>query len=295
MLITIALGYIPAYGRNLFVWFADNRFSGLYVYAIPQSTEWWTFVVAGLALIFILFVLAILQAIRLERAFNELNSNGKVSTRSFFILLVPALFAGLGAYIMPDHLNSAPREALAMVQRGVATVQDFDGDSGELFELSRDTGFNYSALNGVKDRLDGAYTLMIGEVDANASQVMVSAQFDSGVWINCRVNTSSGRATYFSFCADASRPYTEGFISLMTGEPVPENCFDCLPQASKEWSDWMQARADRFNGRPQFEKLGQQGNFVWMRATSPENFYTVDCLYQGIDEVVLQEGIDVSE
>lgn len=291
----IILGYIPAYSQNLSVWLAGPLFAGLYVYAIPSGNEWWSFVIAGLALIFILFVLAVLQAIRLERAFNLLKPGGKLSAGASFSLLIPALFAALGAYMMPDHLSSAPREALAITHQAIQTVQDFEGDAGELFELTRETGYNYIALNGVRDLLEGQYSLMVGEVDPDGFRVVITAHFDTGGWVNCNVNTFAGRATYLSFCADASRPFAEGFASLITGEPVPENCPNCLPEANKEWVSWLQARATQFQGNPQFQRLIQQGSYVWMRATSPDNMYAVDCLFSGIDDTQLQNCIEVSE
>ena len=293
--IPIILGYIPAYSQNLSVWLADSLFAGSYVYAIPSSNEWWSFVIAGLALVFILFILAVLQAIRLERAFNHLKPGGKLSAGASFSLLIPALFAGLGAYMMPDHLSSAPRAALAITHQAIQTVQDFEGDAGELFELTRETGYNYIALNSVRDLLEGRYSLMVGEVDPDGSRVVIIAHFDDGGWVNCSVNTFAGQATYLSFCADASRPYTEGFASLITGEPVPENCLNCLPEANKEWVNWLQSRAAQFQGSPQFERLIQQGSYVWMQASSPDSMYAVDCLFSGIADTQLQKCIEVSE
>jgi hypothetical protein len=184
---------------------------------------------------------------------------------------------------------------LAITHQAIQTVQDFEGDAGELFELTRETGYNYIALNGVRDLLEGQYSLMVGEVDPDGSRVVITAHFDTGGWVNCNVNTFAGRATYLSFCADASRPFAEGFASLITGEPVPENCPNCLPEANKEWVSWLQARATQFQGNPQFQRLIQQGSYVWMRATSPDNMYAVDCLFSGIDDTQLQNCIEVSE
>lgn len=293
MLITIVLGVIPTYGRNLSVWLLDDRFAGIYVYAVPQTSEWWGFVVAGLALIFILVVLAVLQAMRLERAFNDLKPNGGLSTGAFFTLLIPALFVGFGAYIMVDHLGDGPRDSLATVHKGVQRITVFEGGTAELFELANTTGFNYSALNGVRDQLDGAYSLMIGEVDiidGQVSQVAIITHFDSGGWIDCKVvmGVGDGRTSYLSFCADASRPYTVGFGSLITGEPLPDNCLNCLPEVNAEWQTWLQERSDRFAGDPQFERIVQQGNAVWMRASAPDG-YAIDCLFTGIADVQLQE------
>jgi hypothetical protein len=124
---------------------------------------------------------------------------------------------------------------------------------------------------------------------------MVVAHFDTGSWINCQINAFAGRANYFSFCTDASRPYIEGFTSLITGQALPENCFGCLPQVNAEWQIWLKERNSQLNGPLQFERLAQQGNAVWMRATAADRSYAIDCLFTGIADLQLQECQVVNE
>ncbi len=298
--VTLILGYIPALTFNSLVWLNHPLFQRLPVYPIPAATAWWSFLVAGMLLIFLLFVLALLQEMRLGRALNLLGRNGRLSGRALLALLIPALLAGVGAYFMPDHLGNAPRQAMVFVHEGIKTVRGYEGN---LFALSKEEGFNYNALASVRDQLEGPYTLLVGEVDPNGSLVTVVALFESGVWIQCQVNADYVKATYLSFCADASRPYTDGFYSLLTGAPLPEKCTPrCLPQADETWLAWLQARAPYFGDeRPQFTLLGQQGSYVWMRATAVAGAtavaddYAIECLFSGLRQVKLQQCREVSE
>ncbi|MCL4263375.1 MAG: hypothetical protein KJ069_09175 [Anaerolineae bacterium] len=294
VLITLILGYIPALTFNWLVWLNDTPFRGLPVYPVPARNIWWAFPVAGMLLIFLLFVLAILQELRLGRAYNQLGPQGRLSGWVLLALLLPMLLAGWGAYTMPDHRGSAPRQAMRFVYRGIETVRDYDGD---LFALSKQEGFNYSALNGVRDQLEGPYTLLVGEVDSAGLLITVVALFDSGVWLQCQVYASEVQANYLSFCADASRPYTDGFYTLLTGAPLPEDCPPrCLPQADETWLAWLQARAPRFGDeRPHFSHLAQQGSYVWMRATAADGTYALECLFSGMRHVQLQECVETNQ
>lgn len=287
--ITLLLGYFPAYSQNWLTWLVEPRFQGLPVYPLPAGNAWLGFVVAGLALIFILTVLAILQGVRLERAYNELGARRQLTLRAFFILFLPALLAGLGAFLTPDHLASAPRQALAFTHQAIQVGRTYDGD---LFALSRQTDFNYNAIAPVQEQLDGPYHLLVGETQFDGSIIIIVAHFANGAWVNCRVNADYAQAIYLSFCDDGSRPYTLGFRTLFTGEPLPENCFNCLPQAEAEQLAWLQTRAPRFQGDPQFERIAQQGSYVWMRATAPGGNYAVECLFHGIREVWLETCVE---
>ncbi|HUM70883.1 MAG TPA: hypothetical protein PLK31_18790 [Chloroflexota bacterium] len=217
VLITLIFGYIPALTFNWLVWLNDTPFRGLPVSPVPARSSWWAFPVAGMLLIFLLFVLAILQELRLGRAYNQLGPQGRLSGWVFMALLLPILLAGWGAYAMPDHMGNAPRQAMRFVYQGIETVREYDGD---LFALSKQEGFNYSALNGVREQLEGPYTLLVGEVDPEGLIITVVALFDSGVWLQCQVYASEVQANYLSFCADASRPYTDGFYTLLTGRKI---------------------------------------------------------------------------
>jgi hypothetical protein len=191
---------------------------------------------------------------------------------------------------MPDFLGAAPRQALAFTYEGIQTGREIEGD---LFERSHETGFNYAAIKGVRDVLDGDYELMLGEIDAAGSTITTVAHFDSGVWINCRVNADYLRATYFSFCAEAQRPYTLGFASLITGEALPENCFGCLPKIDATWQSWLAERAERLGNNLQFNRVAQQGRFVLAEAQSASGDYAIECMFEGLQKVSLLECDEV--
>lgn len=291
VLITLIFGYIPALTFNRLVWLNETVFRGLPVYPVPDSNVWWAFPIAGLLLIFLLFILAVLQEIRLARAYNQLGPRGRLSGRALLVLLLPALLAGVGAYAMPDHMGNPPRQAMHFVYQAIERVREYDGD---LFALSQQEGLNYNALNGVRDRLDGPYTLLVGEIEPDGSIITVIALFESGVWLQCQVYAGEGRAIYLSYCADASRPYTDGFYTLLSGAPLPADCTErCLPQTNERWRAWLQARAPRFGDeRPHFTHLAQQGSYVWMRATAVDGDYAIECLFSGLRPVQLQECVE---
>lgn len=284
VLVTVSIGYIPNMASNWMIGLLDDRFAGLMINIVPEFNIWWNFPVAGYLLIVALMALAILQEYRLEKAYAELSDSKRMTFRTFMILFVPTLLTAVCVYMMPDFLGSAPRSALIMTHKGIQEGREIEGD---LFEVSLAEGFNYSALNGVRDLIDGEYQLILGEADGSGSTIVTVAHFASGAWINCRVNTDYLHAKYFSFCAEAQRPFTIGFSSLLTGEPVPEKCFDCLPVANAEWQNWLTERAERLGADPQFERLAQQGRFVLMQASSSDGDYAIECMFEGLQKVSL--------
>jgi len=285
--ITLILGFLPALSINWLIWFNDALFRQLPVYPMPAWAEWWSFLVAGLLLIFVLVILGFLQEIRLGRVFNQLGRQGRLTGSALFALLLPCVFVGIAAYTMPDHLGNAPRQGMQFVHQGIETVRDYDGN---LFTLSQQTGFNYNALNGVRDQLDAPYTLMVGEVDPNGSLVSVVALFESGVWIRCDLNADYVKVTYLSYCADGSRPYTDGFLSLLTGAPLPEDCTPrCMPQVDSSWQTWLDERAGQLGEMPHITRLAMQGSYVWMRAASANDTFAIECLFTGMKQVQVQE------
>lgn len=291
--ITLILGFLPARSINWLIWFNDALFRGLPVYPMPVWASWWSFLVAGILLIFVLILLSILQEIRLARAFNQLGRQGRMTGSALLALLWPAMFVGLAVTMMPDHLGNAPRQGMQFVHQGIETVRDYDGD---LFALSKQTGFNYNALNGVRDQLAGPYTLMVGEVDPGGSLVTVVALFDSGVWIWCDLNADYVKVTYLSFCRDGSRPYTDGFHSLLTGQPLPEECTPhCMLQVNTAWRAWLQERADRLGETPRITRLAVQGGYVWMQAASADESFVIECLFSGMRQVQVQTCREAGE
>ncbi|HFQ94373.1 MAG TPA: hypothetical protein ENK32_10210, partial [Anaerolineae bacterium] len=178
VIITISLGGMPLIGQNWFIWLTDARFRGLPVYEWPERILWWYFVVGSFLFLFIMLGLALLQDYRLERAQLELKGNGRWSIRTFLILFLPSLLVALGAYAIPDLMHNAAREGLAFAQQGIEGSRSYTGD--DLFGYSLETGFNYSALEGVLPEIEGPYTLIPGEMDAAGSSFTAVAHFDNG-------------------------------------------------------------------------------------------------------------------
>lgn len=284
VLVTMSLGFMPNLAHNWSIWFLDDRFANLPIMNVPNLNEWWSFAVAGYLLIIAILALAVLQDFRLEKAFGELSDNKRLTIRAFMVLFIPSLLTAVCVYMMPDFLGSAPRHALRMTHQGISEGRQIEGD---LFAVSLETGFNYSALNGVIDQIDGEYQLMLGEIDELGSTIVIVANFESGAWINCRVNADYLFAKYFSFCYEAQRPYTIGFSSLITGEPLPENCFGCLPAVDAEWQSWLEERVTLLGDDVTFARIAQQGRFVLAQARSSDGDYAFDCMFEGLEDVSL--------
>lgn len=285
VVVAISLGGMSLMGNNWYIWLTDPRFKGLPIYEWPARILWWYFVVGSFIFLFIIMLLALLQDYRLERAQVEMKANGRWSLRTFLSLSLPALFVVLGAYFIPDLISNAPREGLAYTQQGIEGSRSYTGD--DLFGYSLETGFNYSALEGVLPEIEGPYTLIAGEMDEAGSSFTAVAHFENGAWINCFVNIDYINATYLNFCADASLPYTAGFAHLLTGQPIPETCRNCAIEIDDTWQNWLTDRAGQLTDSPQFEFVAQQGNYVLMRAASPDGNYAIECMFQGIKQVSL--------
>lgn len=284
VLICLALGRLPAVGQNWVIWLADGRFASLPITPSPTHLFWWSYVIAGFLLVALLPMMALLQNYNLVRAHQELGNGRYLSLKTCQFLLVPALLAGLIGALFPDLSTSAPRDALVVTDQAIRRVRSFEGD---LFQLSRDTGFNYNALASVADQLEGAYTLQVNEVDDAWSSAIVTAHFASGAWINCRVNINQQRATYFSFCFDAAIPFTTGLNQLLNNNVPADSCRHCRVTADPTWQQWLPARAAYFAGNPAWQRLEQYGRFVLMQAANTDTGYTITCHLEGSEDVRL--------
>lgn len=285
VIITVSLGGLPLTGQNWFIWLTDARFRGLPIFVWPERILWWYFVVGSFLFLFIITGLALLQDYRLERAQLELKRNGRWSIRTFLIIFLPTLLVTLGAYAIPDLIGNAARDGLAYTQQGIEGSRNYTGD--DLFGYSLASGFNYSALDGVLEEIDGPYTLVPGELDPFGASFTAVAHFDNGAWVNCLVNIEYINATYLNFCTDGSLPYTAGFARLLTGQPFPETCRNCAIAVDDTWQNWLADRAPQLTDSPQFEFVAQQGSYVLMRAASPAGDYAIECMFQGIKQVSL--------
>lgn len=281
VLICISLGYLPPRGNNWVVWLTDSRFAKFPIFQPPGHLFWWSYVIGGFLLLILLTFMGVLQNFNLVRAY-QVTGNGRINSKVILILLLPAVLAAIGGIFIPDLSNGAPRSALVFTQQGIQTVRGYDGD---LFQLSADKGFNYNALSSVADQLEGSYTLLVNEIDPGWTNIIVTAYFDSGVWINCRVNSDQREAIYLSFCSDATPPYTEGLTYLLRGQQIPETCHDCELTASPAIKQWLQERGNRFNIDPEWQRLAQYGRYVFMQTTTTDNSLSITCLLEGAKEV----------
>jgi hypothetical protein len=279
------IGHLPYEGRNLTVWLADRRFWGLPVYTFSPPAQW-RMVMAGFFVVLLLVILGLLQNYRLEGTSSEMNADGRMGCRAWFLLLLPLPLV-LGVGLIADNLVNSPlRVAPKHVHEAIRTGRTYPGD---LFELSLERGVNYNAISGVRDQMSESYSLLIGEVDLGvANTVFVVAHFDNGAWINCRVV-----AEQLSFCYDASPPYYQGFPSLLTTGETPEDCQLCTIKVSDEQRAWLLARSGYFAGSPRLTRLAQWGSYVLMRAESPGSDYAVECLFKGISPVRLEHCREV--
>jgi hypothetical protein len=119
------------------------------------------------------------------------------------------------------------------------------------------------------------YSLGVSAFDTANSTVIVTAHFDNGAWIDCRVvNEQVG------FCFDASPPYTIGFASLITGQDLPDNCAGCIIQVDNSRRSWLMARSENLGTDPQIEMVVQWGTYTLMRAESPDGDYAIECWFR---------------
>ncbi len=283
VLICVSLGMLPPIGQNWAVWLADDRFSGLTIVQSPDHLFWWSFVIAGFLMVALLPLMAILQNTNLVSVHQEVVNGHRFNKQVVFRLLLPALLAGFIGALFPDLTTSAPHEALVITNQAIQRVRDYDD---ELFQLSLDTGFNYNALNGVRDQLDGPYTLLVNEVVDSWSSAMITAHFDSGAWVNCRVNITQQDATYFSFCFDAAIPFTDGMNHLLYDNVPADSCRRCEVTAAATWQTWLQERAALFEAPPAWERVAQHGRFVIIEADTSQNSQ-ISCQLEGSEQVQL--------
>ncbi|MCA9899357.1 MAG: hypothetical protein H6654_09200 [Ardenticatenaceae bacterium] len=283
VLICVGLGTLPPIGQNWAVWLADARFSGLDITPAPDHLFWWSYVIAGFLLISLLPLMAILQNSNLVSAHQELVYGRRLNRQVVFRLLLPALLAGFLGSLFPDLTTSAPRNALIITDQAIQRVRDYDG---ELFQLSLDTGFNYNALDSVREQLDGPYTLLVNEVVDEWSSAVITAHFESGAWVNCRVNITQEDATYFSFCFDAGIPFTDGMNHLLYNNVPADSCRRCEVNADATWQTWLQERASLFASEPVWQRVAQYGRFILIEATTSQNS-RISCQLEGSEVIQL--------
>jgi hypothetical protein len=188
-----------------------------------------------------------------------------------FILLIPMPFVFLAAFLTSSIQIKPGAGAVNVVDRAIQVANSTEEDLGQ---LGIEKGMNYGALNAVQDQLSHSYTMRIGEIDPSSSQTFVLAEFDNGAWINCRTINDQ-----LSFCFEAEPPYTVGLLSLISGEPPPDNCRGCQIRADEGLVSWLQDRAQLLGTEPQIERLGQWGGYVLIEASATDSSYQIECLF----------------
>jgi len=284
VLMTWTIGHVPYEGCSLTVWLADRRSWGLPIYPFSPPAQV-GMVMAGFFVVLLLTILGLIQDYRLDGVGSEIDADGRMGSRAWFLLVLPLPLV-LGVGLIANTLVSPLRVAPQLVHEAIRTGRTYPGD---LFELSLERDVNYNAISGVRDQMSASYSLSIGSVDLGvADTIFVVAYFDNGAWINCRVV-----ADQLSFCYDASPPYQQGFSALLTTGETPEDCQLCTVKVNDEQRDWLLARSGYFAGSPRLTRLAQWGSYVLMRAESPGSDYAVECLFNGISPVRLERCREV--
>jgi hypothetical protein len=291
---TLVIVHTPYEGRSLIVWLVERRLWGLPVSpfnASAQSGQW----PVGFFVIILLAILGLIQHYRLEDLLSETDARGRLSGYGWVRLALPLPLV-LAAGLLADEFGNKPaRFAPQLVQEAVDTALTYPGD---LFELSRRKGVNYNALSAVRDQLGGDYALIIGETEASTETILVVVHFDNGAWINCWVIGGN-----LSSCYDASPPYLLGFSNLLSGAEMSQDCSECKVQADDAQRNWLLARAGKLGGTPRFTRSAQWGSYVLMRAQtlagsaefSPASDYAIECRFQGIREIKLEQCREVND
>lgn len=288
VIVTLVIGFQPYTGRTWTIWLADTRFWGLNVFPYQAQGTLAGLIIGGFFVLLALTVLGIIQNYRLENMVGELGSARRFDRSIWIQLLWPVPVVFLVALITAGSIENPAAQSVGVIHEVIEVGRTFEGDEAELFQLSLEEGVSYSAIRGVRDQLTANYTLSIGDVNPATSSVIVVAHFDNGAWINCRV--IAGQA---SFCEDASRPYTTGLVELINGIAAAEDCRNCQPQASAEWTSWLRARQPSLGDAPQVTRVAQWGSEVLMRLESATGDAAVECWFTGLQPVQLRSCEEV--
>lgn len=276
---TWTIGHLPYEGQSLAAWLDERQLWGLPVYAFSAAAQA-RLLMAGFFVVLCLTILGLLQNYRLEGIASETDADGGMTGRSWFLLLLPLPLVFCVGLAADNIVGKSERKAQQLVNEAIRTGRTYPGD---LFELSLERGVNYNAVAGVRDRMSATYTLSTAEIAlADVSSVVIVAHFDNGAWINCRVT-----ADQLHHCYDASPPYLQGFLALLTEGATPADCRQCAIKVDEPLSDWLFAQSEQWEGSPRITRAVQRGSYVLMQAQSPRTGYGVECLFRGISPVTL--------
>jgi len=266
--------------QTLVAWFSDLRFWGLPIYETSSASQ----LRGGLAGFFVVLALAIyglLQESRLDGLRAERDPRFGLTGRGWFLLLLGlAPLAGVG--LIANEIVLKPIYTTAQVtDQAIRVVRSAEGD---LLELSQRDGVNYSGLKSERARLDGSYSLQIGQVEwGPINTVHIVVEFESGVWLFCHLQGDS-----LSHCNDASPPYLVGFPAFVDSGTLPADCVACRFRFTEEQAAWIAAQTQSGAGGFEIAKVNQLGDVVLMQARPSGASPGIDCFFKGIVPIVLQ-------
>lgn len=127
-LMTLVIGHLPYEGRSLTVWLADHRSWGLPIYPFSSAAQS-RLMLAGFFIVLLLAVLGLLQGYRLEGIAAETDADGRMSGRTWFLLLLPLpLVFGVGL-IADGFVNSPLRVGPRLVHEAIRTGRTYPGET----------------------------------------------------------------------------------------------------------------------------------------------------------------------
>lgn len=271
------VGHTPYDIQSKLIGLLDRRFAGLDIYPYNPAAQARLFV-AGFFMGIVLVVLGLIQDYRLEGVLAELEPQGHLRPRGWFLLLAP-LPVVLAVGLIADHNVQRPwRMAPAMVDEAIRVGRTYPGD---LFDLSRETGFNYNAVKGLTQAMTDRYVLHMAALEAHA--VEVTARFDNGYAVNCRVLLDPPQ---LSFCYPADKPYREGLALLLAGESS-QQCLGCFVRTTAAWQTWLAAQGRRLGANPTITLEQQWGGHVLVRVSAADETAAITCLFGGVNPVTL--------
>ncbi|RMG97960.1 MAG: hypothetical protein D6706_07820 [Chloroflexi bacterium] len=278
VLVIHIIGYTPYTGRTLLIWLIDHRFWGIPIYTLPGINSL-ALLIGGIFLLLALTILGLFQEYRLDTIRQAMGEEWHITPGVLGRLLFPWPLIILTGFATNNIIGDTSWQAAQLVHQAIQVNLTYEGD---LFAKARADGISYTALQGVRDQLTADYTLAIGEIDPATSTIFITADFDNGAWIYCRV-----LAGQLSFCFDASGPYTNGLHSLATGNALPETCRGCMPKNGEIWQAWFAERRTLLGDEPIIKRLGQWGSHVLMQVSAKTADFVVTCHFQGIVPVRL--------
>lgn len=275
----LIMGYLPYNGRTLAAWLVDTRFWGRPVFPFALEGGIVGLILGGLLIMLALLVLGLLQNYRLENMVVEARNKRSFGWQTWFSLLLPLPIVFAASLLTQRMMSNPASSAADLTYKAIERVRAYDGD---LYQLGLQEGISYAALEPVRDRLQGDYELGVADVNPLNSTVIVAGYFQNGAWIYCRIINDQ-----LSFCYDASPPYTIGFRSLITGEPLPDPCRGCGLRVDDEWAGWLADRRAQLGTEPQIERLAQEGSQTLMQVTNPSTGFAIECWIEGVGPTVL--------